>query len=643
MAKKEIKKVKEVEKVKALDGGKGARTSQYLVWVALALTFFAFLPALENGFVNWDDPMNIYENSYIKEFTWENIKNIFSHNIAGGYNPLSILSFAVEHIFSGEEGLARLIHTDNVLLHLVVVFLAFKVSKEMGLKDWACFFIALFFGIHPMRVESVAWATERKDVLMGVFYFWAILKYIRYIKAKPEGGRIPISVFILFVFAIFSKVQSVALPLSFLAFDLYFKRSDGLKLVTEKWMFWLGSLIFGVVTFTLLVRAGTITDKVVHYGVFERFMIASYSFVVYCGKFVYPYLCSALYTYPAAIKGVNFYLSPLLVVGAGVLTWFAYKRDWKFVLFGVLFFFFNYVFVSQIVGAGQGYLADRFTYIPYFGFWVLAIGLLDKIIPSDKRVWATVALGGYAAVLSFMTYQQSQTWFSGETMWSHALKYQPNTMTSTAYQNRGIFYREHKNMKDAKRDFLLAISKNGGAASMNSLGKLYFDSNPQQVDSAMYYYNSGIGKDSTIAEIWANRGAANGQSGNLVQAMYDLNKAVALDSNNTNAYKNRSLAFQTQMKFKEALEDDLSYLKRKNDDPDMWYDAGLMKRYLNRCSESIGDFDRAIQLNASMGLYYLERGRCYFLNGNKAAAKTDILTAKQKGVRLSPQDEAILN
>ena len=676
------------------------RRNLYYILAALIITFIAFVPTFQNEFVNWDDPINIYENPHIVGFTWENIKDIFTHNIIGNYNPLPIFTFAIERAVFGVTNLATVIHTDNLLLHLVSVFLVFQLCLKMGTSRWAAFLIALLFGIHPMRVESVAWATERKDVLFGVFYFATLIYYIRYLNSdvrgtndevrstrdevrgtkdevrstrdevrgtKDEGRstryevrdvkdggqglkqsgynkKLLIPVFVLFAFAIFSKVQSVALPLSMVALDYYFKRPLRWDLLLEKWAFFLGSLIFGVVTVILLKEAKTINDSVTNFNLFDRSLIACYSYVVYCVKFIYPWLMSPLYTYPAKIEGSEFILAPIAVLGTLWLVWKAYTQKWYAVVFGIAFFWFNFVFVSQIVGAGQGYLADRFTYIPYFGFFFLGVVLVErwaKAVPGRKMM-VNIGLAAYLLLFASMTYNQIPIWKNGGTLWTAALNYEPNLQTSLPYGNRGIYYRDNKQFAEAKMDLLTAIQYKAGAGTFNSLGKLYFDMKPPKLDSAIFFYNKGLLKDSTIAEIWTNRGSAYGMAGNLEASVSDLTHALRIDSVNQNALMNRSLAYQSLKRFDLALVDDDLFLRLKNDNPDMWYDRALVKRNLKMNKESLTDFDEAIRLQPDNPIYLLERGKCYYELGDRVAGKRDAEGAEKRGLKLSEGDRLLM-
>ena len=160
--------------------------------LVLAITAACYLPTLSHGFVNWDDSKNIYENENLmlvgKGQSWGNtLGNIFSiekGHVIGNYNPLPILTFAIEKSLSGGEFNTTLIHSVNLLLHLLTVFFVMKLLSGIGIGRWGVLLGGLLFGIHPMRVESVAWATERKDVLFAVFFFAALLYYIKWLKER---------------------------------------------------------------------------------------------------------------------------------------------------------------------------------------------------------------------------------------------------------------------------------------------------------------------------------------------------------------------------------------------------------------------------------------------------------------------------
>jgi protein O-mannosyl-transferase len=656
------------------------------ILTVLILTFIAFSPTFQSEFVNWDDDLNISKNKFIHGLTFANISQIFSTTVIGGYNPLSIMSFAIERAIFGDENLSLVIHTDNLLLHLVNVFLVWRIVGAMGFNKWSAFGVALLFGIHPMRVESVAWATERKDVLFGAFYFAALLQYIKYLKSKTYGflNRHFLIAFGLFILALFSKVQAVSLPLSMLALDYYFQRPLNFKLVFEKIHFFLGSLAYGSVTIFLLKNAKTISDdnKILYTG-FERLIIGFHSYAIYVGKFIFPWIMSPLYPYPAAIPSVFYLTSLLFVASVAGIVW-AYRRGMTVLVFGWVFFFVNYIFVAQIVGAGQGFLADRFTYVPYFGFFLILAAytegslfsknkneaVLDNVEFSlnttQKAPNSLVKYGfmAYAALCLVLTFQQTKVWNNGESLWEKAIEYDYGS--ATAWQNRALSFRDKKDFKRALGNLDTAIIYNPKAsASFNSRGKTYIDmGNPRR---AIVDFTTALQQKQDLAEAWANRGGAYGQLGKLDSALTDITEALRLDSNlvsaligrgnvygmtnrleeslrdlskaldiepnNPDGLLNRCLTYRDMKQLDKALSDNDRYLVVKKDNPTMWLNRGMLKNQLGKYAEALPDFEEAIRLNGLEGGFYLERARCHQKLGNIAAMRADVQTARARGMQ----------
>ena len=663
------------------------------ILAVLVLTFLAFLPTFQSEFVNWDDDINILKNKYLIGFTFENIQHIFSSTIIGNYNPLPIFTFAIERAIFGVENLSLAIHTNNLLLHLVSVFLVWRIVSEMGFTKWSALGIALLFGIHPMRVESVAWATERKDVLFAAFYFAALLQYIKYLKSNDYtfSNRHFLTVFGLFIFALFAKVQAVSLPLSMLALDYYFQRPLNFKLIFQKIHFFIGSLMYGTLTIITLKNAKSLGQDKDLFSFFERILIGFHTYAVYVGKFIFPWIMSPLYPYPETIPATFYLTSLLLIASVAGIVW-AYRQGMTLLVFGWTFFFVNFIFLAQIVGAGQGFLADRFTYVPYFGFFVILAAYTEGVLfaknqkpqgniggetidktptnalnlnrqaPSSIVKYAFIA---YAILCFFMTFNQTKVWQNGGNLWSKALEYDNNS--ATAWQNRALYFREKKDFKRAlgNLDTAIAIRPKSGEF-YNSRGKTYTDLG--KTDLAMADFTKATELKPDLAEAWANLGNAYGQLGKMDRALIDLTKSLELDSTkvaaaylgrgnvygimgrfdasiqdltkaldiepeNVDALLNRAITYRDMKQLDKALNDNTNYLRLKKDNPAMWINSGLLKKDLGRPAEALADFDEAIRLNGLEGGFYLERARCYQKLGNIGAMRADVQTARARGVQ----------
>ena len=622
--KKKLKKKKPI-KVKKVPFWKN---SDLLLPIAIILlgTLFAFWPSLANDFVNWDDDVNILENPNLKAFDWPSIKAIFTDKVIGGYNPLAIFTFAIEKHFFGLN--PKVFHLNNILLHLVCVFMVYRLSLELKLSKAAVIILTVLFAIHPLRVESIAWATERKDVLFGAFYISALYTYVKYLNSSLKVKKYFWWTFALFIFALFSKIQAVSLPLSLLCLDYYFNRKLGLKLIFEKIPFFLGSLLFGLMGIFFLSEANTLDDTT-DYSFFERLLVGAYSYCVYLMKWIFPYEMSPLYPYPKNLDW-KFYIAPIGFFGSIAAMYYAFEKGKKALVFGFVFFFVNIVFMLQILGAGQGFKADRFTYIAYLGlFFMMAYGY-DQFVKQKPQL-KNIILGvvaAYLLVFTYLTHQQTKVWKNGETLWSHVLKHYDNI--STPYGNRGQYRRDNGDTAGALEDYSKAISLTPKKANLyNSRGRTYFES--EQNDLAIQDYTMGIEQDPDLAELYVNRGAAYAKAGNYNQALKDLNKGEELEPEFTNTYLNRSLVYSVTGEYQLALEDHNKYLKYDPYNADIWYERAIVKRRLGMDNVAMPDFNQAIKMNPGQGIYYLGRSRLFSAQGNSGAAMQDALQAQRLG------------
>ncbi len=594
--------------------------------IILLGTVLAFWPSLQNGFVNWDDDVNILDNENLAAFDWANIKAIFTDKVMGGYNPLSIFTFAIEKHFFGLN--PKVFHINNLILHLICVFFVYRIALEMKISKMAAILLTVLFAIHPMRVESVAWATERKDVLFGTFYLSALFSYIKYIKSNRTLSKYLIITIVLFVLSLFSKIQAVSLPLSLLCLDYYFNRKLEVKLVIEKWPFFLGSLLFGLAGIFFLSEANTLEDAT-NYTFIQRLFVGAFSFSVYMIKWIFPYEMVPLYPYPKSL-GWEYYVAPLGVFATFAAGWLAFKKDLKAVAFGIAFFFVNIVFLLQILGAGQGLKADRFTYIAYFGlFFIIAWGYdwVSKKWPA-YNIMLSGGLGLYLLLFGFMTHKQCKIWENGLTLWTHVIEHYDNI--STPYGNRGQFKRDNGDIQGALADYTKAIEMAPGKANLyNSRGRTYFESDQTQL--AIKDYTEGIKMDPELGELYVNRGAALAKSGDYNAALVDLNMGEKLDPEFTNTYLNRSLVYSVTEQYDKAIEDHNKYLKYNPYNANIWYERAITKRRVGRHDEAMPDFNQAIKLNPNEGIFYLGRSKLFNSIGDQGSALRDAQTAQQLG------------
>ncbi len=590
------------------------------LWVLLVVSFAVFSPSLKSDFVNWDDDRNVYENPMVKNF---DLKGIFTQNVIGNYNPLSILSFAVEHKLFGMDPMVM--HLNNILLHLLCVLFCALIFERLGLTfPFAMLGVALF-AWHPLRVESVSWITERKDVLYGVFFLSCTWLYLRNLE-HPSQKR-SIAIFILFLTGLFAKIQMVTLPLTMLAIDYWKGRPLNLGLLKEKLPHFAASLAFGLIGLLFLREQGSLeANDTVHTGL-SRIFIGSYSLMVYLIKWLVPYEMSPLYPYPQQLSALH-YLSLPAAIAVLVFVYVAFRRNWRTPVFGFVFFFFNIAFLLQILGAGQGYLADRFTYIAFTGlFFSSAFGLQQFLEKSPNfRLPSIAAAGMYVAILAVISYRQTKIWANSETLWTHVLKYYSNT--ALPYNNRANHYRDHKQFDLALQDYNEAVRHKAGHATYNSRAKLFFQRNEDA--KAIQDYDKAISM-MPKAEYYVNRGAAKAKLGRPQEALEDINKGLQIDPNWKTGYLNRSILHNQLGMYDKAIADIDRYLQFEPRNADLWYEGGRCRRALNQNDRALSYYSKAIEINPRVGLFYLERGKTHQLLGNAQAASSDFDRARQLG------------
>ncbi len=651
-SKKEKKQKKKLDKQlaatnlkqpKKTKSSKSAFQTKQLISAALILliTTLSFIPTLDNQYVNWDDDKNFAANENVtttnQKTFWSNTAKIFKSDVIGNYNPLTIFTFALEQRLFDEKKLPFVRHLNNLLLHLCCTFFVFWIGIRLKLGTEGAILLALLFGIHPMRVESVAWVTERKDVLFGAFYLASLFYYIR---GKQDGFRLKDHIYIglFFFLALLAKIQAVFLPLSFILVDYYLSKEAKLtvKSILTKTPYLIGSLIIGFVNIHFLRLQGSIDEQA--YSGITRVFIGSYSLVVYYIKALIPYKLSPLYPYPADLHW-TFYASIISFIGtAGLLIW-AYRKKWRVWFFGLGFFMVNIFLMLQILGAGQGFLADRFTYIAYLGLFFIFAYYLNQTITRrpQLRVVVLAVCGLILAGYAYLTFQQSKVWQNSDTLWSHVLKYYQNS--TVPWGNRANYYRDAKKIPEALSDYGQVIKlKPKNAEAYNSRARLYFNfNNRDSLIKALDNYNKAIELDPSKTEFVVNRGATYAKLGDSNKAIASLNQAEQLQPSFANIYLNRSVIYNQMGNLPLALKDIDKYLSLKANFPDMWYEKGRIHNRMEDPQKGLAAFNQAIGLNGRNGAYYHERAKAHYMLKNIREAKQDIRTSQQLGHKGNPE------
>jgi protein O-mannosyl-transferase len=528
----------------------------------LIITFFVFLPSTNNGFVNWDDDNNVIKNPLIKKISCDNIKQIFSTFFVSHYLPLTILSYSVEFYFFKEN--PRVYHITNNFLHMINTFLVFFLISLIAGNTVTPFICALLFGIHPLHVESVAWISERKDVLYSLFFLTSLILYIIYIK-KNNMWLYCFSLFACLL-SMLSKTMAVTLPFVLFLFDYILDRGFKKKFIFEKIPYILLSVLF--VILALFSQNTAMRHDLLH-PFPDNFFIGTYGLLFYIYKTFFPINLSCLYPYPQMSGGkppFEFIISPviLLFLIAGLSSLFRNKYKRVFI-FGFLFYVLTILPVLQILPVGEAFAADRYMYIPSIGiFYLISEGscsLYALKFRNNKTIKNVLLIGIVCItfILSYLTYERNLIWQNSITLWSDVIKKYPSSWV--AYVNRGSAYLQEK-----KYD--LAMSDLNYSKSLNP-----------------YYAGTYYNLCTVNAELKKND-----------IALDNCLKAIELKPDYADAYNNAGNIFVSTKKNEMAIK---MYKKALQFNPDLssaHNNLAVIYYYTNNHDQSMFHFKRAVEL-----------------------------------------------
>lgn len=516
-------------------------TNKYL-WISaiIALICIAYIPVFTNGFTNWDDNIFITSNELIRSFSWFNIKTWFTQPFVGQYQPLVLLSFAIDYSIDGYNPMV--FHLSNLALHLVNTFLVFRLVDILFRNSFIALLTSLLFGIHTLNVESVAWITERKNVLFTLFYLWSLINYLKHLEKNKY--KYFLFTLILFVFALASKSAAVTLPVVLILIDYLYKRDYFKKLVVlEKLPFFALSLFVGISTIIAHQEYGALTNTT-GYSFLMRVLISAKALIFYFEKLVIPINLSAYYPLSPDFKNsiaeliIGFILVYGLIIGGVIL---AFKKKNGFILFGLGFFIINLALF--IIPAGVPVLTtDRYAYVPFIGiFVIIAYGLYFAVSKSPKlKIAGFLLIISYAFFLSIITFKQSKTWHDSITLWDHVI----NTTGETSFplMKRGIAFRHLDDNEKSLKDLNQSIELNNQYPIVyENRGYIYLLEG--DYNKAVPDFEQALKMDPQSAYSLRNLGLCYYNLQQYEKALLLLNRSLELEPNNAYAFKTRGKIF----------------------------------------------------------------------------------------------------
>lgn len=625
---------------------------------AILTTFAVYFKVLDFGFVlSWDDKEYVIENPHIQMLSFQNLKSIFSSFYVANYQPVTMLVYTLEYIFS--NGNPFVFHAVNIFIHLLNSWLVYILIRKLSPQNSVVALItAAFFAIHPMHIESVAWISELKDVLYSFFFLLGLILYCQFLNRKQTMYLI--LTFLFFVLSCLSKSAAVIFPLILLLFDFYFFRQFSLKTLIEKLPFFIVSLIIGIVA--IHSQKETIQGMAPTMTIIEHICIVSFSFMMYIAKLVVPVDLSTIYAYPVevghSLLPFYYYLAIPFVLGLFVFVWYSQRWGRTFI-FGFLFFVVSIILVLQLVPVGVATMADRYSYIPFIGLIFIVAKGHEQLLSSPKliayKVPAIISLWLFFVSFTVIANERTKVWKDDDKLFSDVINKYPNNYM--AYINRGYYRGENNDIKRAIIDMDKAISINpnqsGGYENRGSLkqsiGHLHaalndyskaIQLNPSNdlilnnmgsikqelndIKGAMFYYNKAIEINPTKGYLaYYNRGAIRYRLNDLKGALNDYNEALNIFPDFFDAILNRVIIYKKLNLLQQALVDYNKLIELNPKYIIAYHDRAVLKQQLNDMQGSIFDLDKMIQFEPNKADNYNLRGLANFNLGYTKEALSD--------------------
>ncbi len=612
----------------------------YLIIFITAITFVVFSPVINNQFINLDDNKFIYENDLIKSLSPEQISKIFNaHIFSPWYKPLVYLSWTVEYKFFKLNPF--IYHINNLMFHIINSILVFyivliilkKLFDKSDSDKWIAFFVAMLFAVHPMKVESVAWAMERKDVLFSFFFLSSLLCYFRYVSQKKILFLILGS--LLFGFGLLSKSMIITLPFVLFVVDYLFERKFNYKLIVEKIPFFLlficGLFLYGIsinYDSSLQGLTGKITQTKLNLetnsiGVspaIERLVVSSYRIIVMSGHLIYPSNLSIVYPlseYPNFIESsqIIMYVYSAVLIFILLIGFFA-RSATRVLLASTLFFIFTIVPVLAMPGESTSNVSDRYTYMPSIALFFL-IGLLFRIlwIRYHKIKIPLIALSvGIILALTLMTYNRCRVFNNSISLWDDVIKKYP--ISAVAYNNRGTAKADLGDYQSAIIDFTNSISiQPYDPGAHNNRGVSYIEVKEYQL--ALADFQQSIKLDANYLKAYFNKGMAYEDMNENEQAISNFDMVNKLNPAFFQAYKRKGdIYFFKLQNYTSAISEYTKAIALKPSRFEITNNRGVARHLLGNLGASLIDYKKASMLSPenaivqfNIGMVNIELGR----------------------------------
>ncbi len=577
-----------------------------LISLFLVVSILVVYQQIRNfDFVNFDDDLYISENSQVQAgLSVEGVIWAFSSFSSANWHPLTWLSHMLDYELYGLNPMGH--HWTNLQLHMANALLLFFLFFKMTRAFWQSAFVAALFALHPLHVESVTWVAERKDVLSTFFGMLAIWSYYRYIKNPHIINYLLIMLFL--SFGLMAKPMLVTLPFVLLLLDFWplerfnynpsqqhsISSKRFIRLVWEKMPLFVIVSISVVLTFMAQHRGGAV-GSLKYFPIKMRISNALVSYVRYIGKAIWPQKLSVFYPYPDFIPAWQTIGAALMIVGVCCLA-VRYSKQYPYIAVGLFWYLGTLVPVIGLIQAGSQAMADRYTYIPLIGiFIIVAWGVWDLFEKWRRRkeilaVAAVIIL----SILTVRTYFQVSHWKNAITVFENAVRVTEKNYT--AYNNLGTAYGKKNNYDKAISSYNKALNiKPDYTAALFNIGTAFMAKG--NFDKAVSYFNRTLKIDPKYINVHNNLGDIFFSRRKFDKAYFHFNEILKIDPEYADAHSNLANVLTAQERLDEAVFHYKQALRIKPDHTDAHYNFGTLLVRQKKIDQAVVHFAEAIKID----------------------------------------------
>jgi protein O-mannosyl-transferase len=622
----------------------------FTYFVLISITLLVFWQVHNFAFIHYDDSDYVYENPHVVNgLTNNSVIWAFTTNRSSNWHPLTWLSLMLDcQLFGANPGY---MHLMNLLFHIANTLLLFAVLRKMTGALWPSAFVAAAFAIHPMHVESVAWIAERKDVLSTLFFLLTLAAYTNYVK-RPGFIRYVLTL-LLFALGLLAKPMLVTLPFVLMLLDYWpllrfaangrpleeigeqktdcaFRKLSTGQLIIEKIPFIVLSVVSSVITFLVQFRG----IAIVHIDTLplkDRVANAFLSYARYTGKLFWPQKLSVFY--PFDVSSFAFWQVAMCVLLLLVISIFVIRfgQNRKYLPVGWFWFIITLVPVIGLVQVGLQAFADRYTYIPYIGLFIMIAWGLRELLSKWPQLKIALGLSMVTAltILGICTYTQVSYWNNSFTLFSHAIKVTKNNYI--AYNGLGVAYNSIGRYQDAIESYKQTIkSKPDYAMAYFNLGVTYWKLGRYQ--DAIEHYKQAIIIKSDYADAHYNLGVVYNSIGRYQDAIESYKQAIQIKPDYAEAYINLGAAYGKLRRWKDEVEAYKQTIKIKPDYVEAYFNLGISYDENNRLQDAIDAYKQAIKIKPDYVEAYFNLGVACYKLGNYQ----DAIDAYRQAIKIQP-------